>query len=749
MSTVKLLRDDPARRPVQIKDQPQAPGRSIRFIQSKLLLAVAGLIFYFSVLWPRLELFAILAFFIAIDLLFLIPYYYWTNRNPSAMVPATQLSLALSVLGLTVGLHLAGDFTQPTAISYSLLFPLVFLAIPSPRAMWTLASQVTVAYLLLIALEVSGLVPMIGTGKPNLQAWLVFAAMIVFGFWLFAILASRWIGASQTQLNKAMQLERDALRRAQAESIWSTVGKTVISTHDLDRVLTAVIQIIQEKMHVEAASVMLREPGTDEIVFAKILHGSTEQFAGIRLKVGQGIIGWVVSKGEPVIIQDVARDPRWYNGVDKSTGFKTHSAICVPLIATDEVIGAIELLNKQGGEFTESDLQLLESIAAPVAIAIQNARLHQRILSQLNDLTDLFRLVENAKKEWEATVDAIDQGIMVTDDTGHILRVNDTLAGWVHTPSHALAGQMCCQVIHGTDVPPSYCPHAQLMLAKDFVRDAEIEEPRLGGIFHATAYPLKEADGTHIGAVTVLKNVTEEKRMQARLIQSERLAATGRLAASLAHEINNPLQAIEGCLELAQAHPMAHEKQQRHLRMARMEVERLAKMVQGMLNFYRPSQDDHTSTNVANLLDNVLSLSAERLKHAHVTVQSTWDTDVPPVECVADQITQLFLNLILNAVDAMPEGGNLEIRGQLVEEGQWLTVDFVDHGDGISPNELDKVFEPFYTTRTNGTGLGLSICQNIVDRHGGRLTVSSTVGQGSTFTVWLPMQVSEDNKALS
>ena len=145
---------------------------------------------------------------------------------------------------------------------------------------------------------------------------------------------------------------------------------------------------------------------------------------------------------------DVSRDSRWYKEIDKGTGFITRSILCVPLIVGNEVIGAIELLNKRGAEFTQADVQLLESIAAPVAIAIQNAQLHQRVVTQLDDLTRMFHQVELAKKEWETTVDAIDAGIVLTDETGRILRTNNTLARWAKSTSRDMVGQFCWRVVH-------------------------------------------------------------------------------------------------------------------------------------------------------------------------------------------------------------------------------------------------------------------------------------------------------------
>jgi two-component system, NtrC family, sensor kinase len=524
-----------------------------------------------------------------------------------------------------------------------------------------------------------------------------------------------------------------------SQVVWGAIGKLVIAARDLDAVLTAVIQVLNDKMSVETGSILLREPGTDDLVFAKILSGNGELFAQFRVHVGQGIAGWVAQTGEPALVQDTLRDPRFFQEIDRQTGFATRTVLCVPLIAGGEIIGVIELLNKLGGDFTSADLSLLESIAGQVAIAIQNARLNQQVHTQLDELTDLFRKVEGAKKEWEDTLDAIDEGISLVAADCTIMRTNRALADWLHTTPDALVGQPCYLVIHGKDAPPPNCPHAQLMASPRRAQEADLEEPRLGGTFHFKAYPLNDPAGVPVGSVNVLRNITVEKGLQAQWIQSEKMAATGRLAASLAHEINNPLQAIQGCLDLVQANPDDPTKRQRYLTMANSELERLATIVRRMLDFNRPSKGVRARVDVRGLIDEMLLLSAKRLQQGKIKVETKWETDMPITSGVGNQLTQVFLNLVLNAVESMPQGGKLEICGRVLEEnGKWLTISFADSGVGIPPDILDNIFEPFYTTKPDGTGLGLAVCHNIVTSHGGRVTVESAAGRGSTFTVWLP-----------
>ncbi|HIE37868.1 MAG TPA: histidine kinase, partial [Anaerolineae bacterium] len=222
-------------------------------------------------------------------------------------------------------------------------------------------------------------------------------------------------------------------------------------------------------------------------------------------------------------------------------------------------------------------------------------------------------------------------------------------------------------------------------------------------------------------------------------IQAEKTAAIGRLAASIAHEINDPLQAIHNSLHLAMMTQLPAEKQHQYLAMAQEEVERLIEIVQRMLDFYRPSKGGVVQTDVNQVLRNVLAIAGKRLQHGHIRVHTRLAKNLPPVSAVPDQLAQVFLNIVINAIEAMPEGGDLRAGTLLTEDGGWVLVAFRDSGPGLTPEQISNIFEPFYTTKPSGTGLGLAISYGIVERHGGTIEVSSQPGQGATFIVRLPV----------
>ncbi|MBN2387720.1 MAG: response regulator [Anaerolineales bacterium] len=225
---------------------------------------------------------------------------------------------------------------------------------------------------------------------------------------------------------------------------------------------------------------------------------------------------------------------------------------------------------------------------------------------------------------------------------------------------------------------------------------------------------------------------------QQALVRAEKMATAGRLTASIAHEINNPLQAVQNCLHLAMREGMSPEKQQEYLTLARTELDRLMKTVQRMLDFYRPGGVDPQPTDVADLMRHVIDLLSPQIKGREIRVTTGFSSKLPRVLAVSSQLQQVFINLILNAYDAMPEGGELRITARLVKD--MIEIIFQDSGPGVLMENRSKIFEPFVSTKEGGTGLGLSVSYGIVAAHGGSLDLVHGRGPGACFRIVLPVK---------
>ncbi len=410
------------------------------------------------------------------------------------------------------------------------------------------------------------------------------------------------------------KLYQDAQQRSDDLAVLNEITRAVTSSLELDRVLTTSLHSIRQFLHVQAGSLILIDAESNEMQFRNTLDAVEGWIREDARHADGGVIGQVITTREPLIVNEPPPDEQPdRSGAETAGQVLMRNVLAVPLIVKSRVLGVIVVINRLEGTFTSDDLELLQFLAAAVAVAIDNARLY---------------------------------------------------------------GELA-----------------------DFARELE--------------------------------------RSQAQLVQVEKLAATGRLAASIAHEINNPLQAIHNCLFLAINRPLTDEKKQHYLTLAQEEVERLITLVQRTLEFYRPSKGRSVSTDVNHLIENVLALSGKRLEHGRIRVRTQLQPRLPPVNGVPDQLTQVLLNLIINAIEAMPDGGALSLT--TLADDSWLRVEVCDTGPGLNPDEAAKIFEPFYTTKASGTGLGLAVSYGIIQRHGGHIDVAGTPGKGTTFTIWLPL----------
>jgi len=235
--------------------------------------------------------------------------------------------------------------------------------------------------------------------------------------------------------------------------------------------------------------------------------------------------------------------------------------------------------------------------------------------------------------------------------------------------------------------------------------------------------------------------VRRVEESQQALVQAEKLAAAGRLTASIAHEINNPLQGVRNCFHLATRQDIPEEMRQKYLDLTQQELERLMITVQRMLDFYRPSAE-FKPVQVLDLLEHVLNLLGQQLRERNIRVTTSWPARLPSIKAISNQIEQVFINLVLNALDAMPDGGELWIS--ISQKRKMLEILFQDTGTGVPPDVQANIFEPFMSTKGT-TGLGLSVSYDIVTAHSGRLDLLSDRTPGACFRVLLPINQIREN----
>jgi two-component system NtrC family sensor kinase len=231
----------------------------------------------------------------------------------------------------------------------------------------------------------------------------------------------------------------------------------------------------------------------------------------------------------------------------------------------------------------------------------------------------------------------------------------------------------------------------------------------------------------------------KEQRTRAQLVQTEKLAAMGRLIASVAHELNNPLQAIQNALYLVKLEENLSPQASEDLQVAIDEGSRMADLIARLRDTYRPvSASDYQRESINRLVEEVRKLLVTHLRHNNITLAFNPALDLPEVPIIRDQIKQVILNLCINAIESMPMGGQLTISSNYSIDKDEVRLTVSDAGPGMTPEVQDKIFEPFFTTKEGGTGLGLAVSFEIVQNHSGKLSAQNNEGPGSTFTISLP-----------
>ncbi len=369
-------------------------------------------------------------------------------------------------------------------------------------------------------------------------------------------------------------------------------------------------------------------------------------------------------------------------------------------------------------------------ITKPVRIEMFRRRVRNALRAKLLE-DDLIR----GKKEWEATFDSVSDMILLTSVEGRIIRCNRAAARRFQATYNDLIGRDIETLLLGEaahDAVPLFAQAGQTQISIK------------GAWFETRVYPM-HVEGSLYGMVYVVEDITERKQMLSQMMAAQKLADLGTLAAGVAHEINSPLQVITGMcdsvllrLEQAVAEP---ESLRRRLETIKRSGWRCAEIAHALLTYSRPSTAQVRPDDLnAVVRDSLLLIEHQLRSWSNITVVTELEPNLPPLVCDPNQITQVLINLLTNARDAMPDGGEIVLRTCHDPETDRLCLQVSDNGIGIPESARSRIFDPFFTTKPvdKGTGLGLSIVTGIVQAHGGEIELESAEGQGTTFIVRFP-----------
>jgi signal transduction histidine kinase len=570
-------------------------------------------------------------------------------------------------------------------------------------------------------------------------------------------------------MNEASILEELQKRYARLDLLYQ-VNNVLHSTLDPQRALELIMSEAVRVTRATSGSVVLINPNNGFLEI-EAAHGLSPEGRALRLKLGEGITGWVARTGKTARIGNVAADPRYIMVKDN-----VRSELAVPLEVGGEVRGVLNVDSERPDAFTNDDEQLLCDLARHAAQVIQNTWLY----AQLRHKAQLFETLVNVSKTINSTLNVDDVlnvitreachlisgrlcSLMMLDSTGEFLELRASYGAgqaYINKPRLSVGESLLGSVVRRKK-------SLQLENVQVSSRYQHIEVARQEGLLSLLSVPLLYG-GKCIGTLSVYTGelhkfsneeirilsalaefsgiAIEKARLYERLVdieeqlrQNEKLSALGLLAAEVAHEIRNPLTVIKMLFHSLDLQFESSDPRARDLEVLVEKIEHLNKIVGQILNFARTAEPTLLPLNLNDLLQDLALLVRHKLKNQAIKLDLDLEPDLPKVLGDAPQLSQALLNLVLNAIEAMHNGGTLAVR--TARSGEQVLIELRDTGVGMTAEQQAGAFRSLLqTTKKHGTGIGLAIVGKIIEAHHGEISVKAQAGEGTTFTVRLPAE---------
>ncbi len=509
-------------------------------------------------------------------------------------------------------------------------------------------------------------------------------------------------------------------------------GRELNSETDLDQMLTAIIDRLSRTLMVDRMAIFLSNPEQSELFTLAKSYGISN------------------TRGLDLHFLNIAR-PEWEAGhlffdstahamrempEAQETIRKLDLHYYIPCTVLNRMIAVLGLGKTSEGDFLSTeDVQLLETLAGYVGIAIQNARLYKSLERKAEQYERLKEFNENI-------VESISVGVLAVDLEDRIESWNSQMEVMFAKPRADVLGLGLSQVFPAEFLEEYYrvrqSPGIHNMYK--FRLGTTAGDSRTTNIAIA---PLVSKDFSVIGRLIILDDITERVELEGQLSQAEKLSSIGLLAAGVAHEVNTPLAVISSYAQMLAKQVNGDTKKSELLDKITRQTFRASEIVNSLLNFSRTSSTEFTSVDVNRVIADTLMLLEHQLKVARVKVVQELQSGLPPIYGNTGKLQQVFLNLFLNAKDAMPSGGTLMVA---THNGHNIQVTVADTGSGIAQEHIHRIYDPFFTTKnkpktghSGGTGLGLSVTYGIIQEHAGKIRVNSKPGEGTTFTMEFPL----------
>ncbi len=520
-------------------------------------------------------------------------------------------------------------------------------------------------------------------------------------------------------------------------------GRELNSETDLSRVVDRLAQRVRETLHVGRVAVLLRAQERDPLRIVPA-DGALSEGRELSSTFSQFVAG-ALAKREFLYVDDLGSLLDEYPD-DREILEAEDLSYFLPLDVKDDIIGVLALGRKLSGDYLSTeDLKVLQPLAAHLALAIDNALLYREVQRRAGDL-------ERLKEYSENVVESIKAGVMVLDENGRVQSWNRSLARLHGVEPEQAMGLTADDLFPATFTRVLSEARGKLHRGLEPITSAyriplrtRAGEDRVVTLSMA---PLVGEEGGE-GTVIIVDDVTERAELEAQLQQAEKLTSVGLLAAGVAHEVNTPLTGISSYVQMLQRKLPDTDPRLAILEKIEKQSFRASQIVNNLLNFSRQETGEFRHVQLNDVVHETLALAEIQLHKRSIKITTELGGDVAPVTGDPIKLQQVLMNLLLNARDAMPAGGELYIETSQNNGASVLRVS--DNGTGIKESDLEKVYDPFFTTKGvgKGTGLGLSVSYGIIQEHRGTIAVESDPDAGTTFLITLPSTAADEQAAAS
>lgn len=586
---------------------------------------------------------------------------------------------------------------------------------------------------------------------------------------LIAIIAMAGIVLLSEPLKKFLQERADRFFYGERYDLRQSLldfGRTLSATTALEPLLNALTERLRQVLDVEKVAVFIEDENIPESYKVAKSIGLSEEYKipnDFRQMIRQKSAKKGIVRADEleffeaeINAEEETGDKDIQGRIEKLNGNGNGKNIVrqelhyyVPCVVRGRMIGVIGLGRASDGSLLSSeDLEILRTISGYVAVAVENSLLYQEQEKRAEELALL-------KEFNESIVESVNVGLLAVDENGRITRCNSTFEEMLGLSRKETIGKVVEDIFdrgfainlenilgksrwHLTEIRHAYKLHTTSADGKSLILNVAVA-------------PLRSVSHNQTGAIIVLENVTSRVKLEETLQQSEKLSSIGLLAAGVAHEVNTPLTGVSSYTQMLLG--MIPETDPKHALLLKVQkqTERASNIAGNLLNFSRGGNStEFTQININKLLDDTLQLLEPQMRKSQIEIVKNYSKNPPKVLGNAGKLQQVFTNLILNARDAMFGGGTITLKTALSENGE-VVIEVSDTGEGISPENLSKIYDPFFTTKSigSGTGLGLAVSYGIVQEHAGSIEADSKIGEGTTFHLVFPQFREHRKRAVS